>query len=379
LGAEVNSRIALFFPSLQAGGVQRFMLTLGAGLITCGFDVDFVLVGASGPFLTQIPEGARVIDLKAKRALAALPALIRYLKQEKPGTVITAQTHINVIAMIARRFVDPKIRLVISEHSHLTSASKNSKKTGDRLRPVLARLFYPAADAVVAVSKNAADDLAFRTGLTRSSIKVVHNPFNIETISQKASKPVDHPWFNPGEVPIFLAAGRLAHAKDYPTLLRAFAMVRTQINARLVIFGEGDLRPELLRLSNELGIRTDFSLPGYTENPYAYMAKASVFVLSSAWEGFGNVLVEALACQTQVVATDCPSGPAEILDGGKYGRLVPVGNHRALAAAMLDALQHPLPVETLYKRASEFTVEKTIKGYLNAAGQEFVDGIGDWH
>jgi glycosyltransferase involved in cell wall biosynthesis len=364
----MNNRIALFFPSLGVGGVQRFMLTLGAGLQARGVAVDFVLVNAAGPFLSQVPPGIRVVDLKASGALAALPGLIRYFRNEPPEVMISAQTHINVIAVLARRLASTKTRLVVSERSHLSSAAKNSAKWGDRLRPVLTRLFYPGADAVVAVSKTVADDLASRAHLDRGSIHVVYNPYNLNVISAKASEPVDHPWLPPGEIPVFLAVGRLDKPKDYPTLLRAFRIVRSKMNARLVILGEGHLRPELLRLSRESGISIDVSLPGYVDNPYAYMAKASVYVLSSAWEGFPNVLVEALACQAQVVATDCPSGPAEILDGGRYGRLVPVGNDRALVAAMIDALHKPISVDQLLARASEFTVEKTVSGYLQAAG-----------
>jgi glycosyltransferase involved in cell wall biosynthesis len=364
----VNNRIALFFPSLQGGGVQRFMLTLGAGLQSSGFDVDFVLVDASGPFLTQIPDNVRVVDLKAKGALAALPALIRYLKQEKPVTMIAAQTHMNVIAVIARRFVDPKIRLVISERNHLSSASKHSTKWGDHLRPILARLFYSGADSIIAISKNVADDLARRSGLSRQSIQVVYNAFDLTIIAERAKAPVDHPWFASNICPVFLAVGRLDTQKDYPTLLRAFAAVRSKMDARLVILGEGRLRPELLQLAQELGISNDVSLPGFADNPYAYMAKASAYVLSSAWEGFANVVVEALACQTQVVSTDCPSGPSEILENGRFGRLVPVGDYQALASAMMEALQHPIPKELLISRAGEFTVEKTMQAYLQAAG-----------
>jgi glycosyltransferase involved in cell wall biosynthesis len=363
-------RIALFFPSLRAGGVQRFMLSLGAGLQSYGYEVDFVLVNAVGPFLSMIPAGIRVIDLKSKGVLAALPGYIRYLKTQSPAVVISAQTHVNVIAVIANQWVKSKPRLVVSERNHLSSASKNALKWGDRFRPILTHLFYSKADAVVAVSKNVADDLANRSGLPRQSIQVVYNPYDIESIAQKASLPVDHPWFDSPDVPVFLAVGRLDPQKDYPTLLRAFSILRTKMNAHLVVLGEGRLLPELLRLTKELGIMNNVSFPGYADNPYAYMAKASVCVLSSAWEGFPNVLVEALACCTQAVSTDCPSGPFEILDGGRYGQLVPVGDYRALASAMIDAVQKPIPSDQLLARAREFTIQNTVTGYLKAAGIE---------
>jgi glycosyltransferase involved in cell wall biosynthesis len=368
INSPKSKRIALFFPSLKAGGVQRFMLTLGAGLQADGYDVDFVLVEAKGPFLDQTPTGIRIIDLKSKRAVTALPALVRYLKSETPEVMISAQTHINVIAIIACRLVNAKTRLVISERNHITSSSRNSTKVSDRFRPIFARLFYPLADAIVAVSKDVGIDLARRTGLPGQRIQVVNNSYHVDIIEQKAAEPVDHLWLISSGPPVFLAVGRLDKQKDYLTLLHAFADVRSKIDARLIILGEGHLRPALEMLAQQLGISVDVSLPGFVSNPYAYMAKASVYVLSSAWEGFPNVLVEALACQVQVVSTDCHSGPAEILDGGRYGRLVPVGDPSALATAMLEAMRDPLPVNLLRARAADFTVEKSVRGYLHAAG-----------
>jgi glycosyltransferase involved in cell wall biosynthesis len=368
MGDGLKQRIALFFPSLGAGGVQRFMLTLGAGLLARGFGVDFVLVNAAGPFLSQVPPDIRLVDLKSAGAAAALPALMRYLKADRPAAMIAAQTHVNVIAVLARRLAGAPTRLVVSERSHLSSAAANSSLWGDRLSPLLTRLFYRGADAVVAVSHNTADDLARRSRLARRQIKVVYNPCDVAAIAARASEPVEHAWFYAGEAPVFLAVGRLEKPKDYPTLLHAFAMLRAKMKARLVILGEGSLRPGLARLAHELGITSDVSLPGYSANPYAYMARAAVYVLSSAWEGFPNVLVEALACQAQVVATDCPGGPFEILDGGRYGRLAPVGNAHALAAAMSEALAAPFPPEQLLARAGQFTIEKTAAGYLEAAG-----------
>jgi glycosyltransferase involved in cell wall biosynthesis len=366
----MNNRIALFFPSLRIAGVQRFMLTIGDGLLDSGYDVDFVLVKAQGPFLSQVPDGIRVVDLNAKGSVASVPALVRYLKTEKPDAMISAQTHVNVIAIIARRLANSKVRLVVSERSHLSSSTKLSTKRTDHIMPLLARIFYRSADAVVTVSKGCAADLSMRTGLDYNAIHVVYNPYQIERIAEKSRESVDHPWFFPGQPPVFLAVGRLEQPKDYPTLVRSFAIVRSKMNSRLVILGDGYLRSELLRLSNELGIYNDVSLPGFVDNPYAYMSKAAVYVLSSAWEGFPNVLVEALACGAQAVSTDCPSGPSEILEGGHYGQLVPVGNHQALAAAMIHTYRNPLPSDLLKSRASEYTVEKTVHGYLYAAGIE---------
>jgi glycosyltransferase involved in cell wall biosynthesis len=177
-----------------------------------------------------------------------------------------------------------------------------------------------------------------------------------------------HPWFAPGEPPVILAAGRLTAQKDYPTLMRAFASLRKNRPAHLVILGEGEEHPRLQALAMELGIRADVDLPGFLDHPFPLMAHCQVLVLSSAWEGFGNVLVEALACGTQVVSTDCPSGPAEILEDGKYGRLVPVGDAVALAKAIEATLDRPYPVAMLRQRAQAFSSKDAVGQYLEALG-----------
>jgi glycosyltransferase involved in cell wall biosynthesis len=184
---------------------------------------------------------------------------------------------------------------------------------------------------------------------------------------EQAKQPVSHPWFEQNRLPVILAVGRLTKAKDYPTLFRAFSLVRQVRPAKLLILGEGEERSNLERLAIELGIQNDVSMPGFVDNPFAFMAKASVFVLSSAWEGFGNVLVEALACGCPVVATDCRSGPREILDNGRYGRLVPVGDHEALAKAILETLDNPdFPADrqTRLQRAMEFSIDAAVDKYL---------------
>jgi glycosyltransferase involved in cell wall biosynthesis len=226
------------------------------------------------------------------------------------------------------------------------------------------RVLYPSADAVVAVSAGVADGLASRAGLRRDRITVIHNPIVTPEIAEKAAAGLDHPWFAPGQSPVFLAAGRLTVQKDYPTLLRAFAQLRQRRAARLVILGVGELRDELAAQVSSLGLAADVEFAGFQENPFAFMRRAAAFVLSSAWEGFGNVLVEALACGTQVVSTDCPSGPAEILDGGRFGHLVQVGDASALAAAMEAALVHPLPAELLRERAQIFSIDAALDRYL---------------
>jgi glycosyltransferase involved in cell wall biosynthesis len=241
-----------------------------------------------------------------------------------------------------------------------------------RAFPGLIRRNYLAADAVVAVSEGVADDLAAHFGIPRDRISVVHNPVVSGSLKEKAAAPIDHPWLASGAPPVVLSAGRLHPTKDYPTLIRSFARLRQVREARLLILGSGKndeetarRRAELIELAAELGVSEDVDLPGFVPNPLPYMARAAVFVLSSLWEGFGNVLVEALACGCPVVSTDCPSGPAEILDHGRYGRLVPVGDDSAMAEAMLTVLRNPPDRDVLRARGALFTVDRAVDAYLD--------------
>jgi glycosyltransferase involved in cell wall biosynthesis len=362
------NKVAFFLPSLAGGGAERVCVNLAGGFLQRGLEVDFVLVRAEGPLLQAVPSGARVIDLSARRTLAALLPLAAYLRREKPYALIAAPDHANLVALWANQLSGSRSRLVLTTHNFLSIVVRRARKVQESLYPLLLRLFYKYAFALVAVSAGAADDLAHLTGIRREHIRVIHNPVALpDPAALRAASP-GHPWFAEGEPPVILAAGRLTAQKDYPTLLRAFASVRSRRPARLVILGEGEERARLLELAAELGIRADVDLPGFTDHPYPLMARCRVFVLSSAWEGFGIVLAEALACGAQVVATDCPSGPAEILEGGKYGRLVPVGDVDALANAIEAALDQPFPIEKLRARARSFSVETVTDQYLRLLG-----------
>jgi glycosyltransferase involved in cell wall biosynthesis len=217
---------------------------------------------------------------------------------------------------------------------------------------------------VIAISKGIAEDVAAKTRLAPHRIKTIHNPVFTEDLFDKATAPLEHPWFKDGGPPVILGVGRLTARKDFPTLIRAFAEVRRQRTARLVILGEGSLRTELATLSRSLGITADVDMPGYVSNPLAWMSRATVFVLSSSCEGLPGVLIEAMATGCNVVSTDCLSGPAEILEYGKYGRLVPVGDYKALAQAILATIDSPNDPQILRSRAADFSVNKAVDDYL---------------
>lgn len=339
-GAEPK-RLAIFAPSMAGGGAERGALKLAEGLAHRGFRVDLVLAAAEGPRLAEVSDEVRVVDLDARRVLTSLPGLIRYLREEKPLALASFLDHANVIALSASRLARYRGRVVVVEQNTLSEAARNGKSRRDRMMPWIVRRFYPRADYIVGVSAGVIADLTQFAKVPAEKLRVVFNPIVTSDLAERAQAPVDHTWFRDGSK-VFVAVGRLRPQKDFRTLLLAFSKVRASRPARLFILGEGSERRELETLVRELGIAGDVSLPGAVENPYSYLARAVAFVLSSRWEGLPTVLIEALACGVPVIATDCPSGPREILAGGRYGKLVPVGSVERLALAMEAAVEGKL-------------------------------------
>jgi glycosyltransferase involved in cell wall biosynthesis len=363
-----KQRIALFAASLRVGGVERLVVNMSAEFARRGYPVDIVLASAGGPLLGHVHPDVRVIDLKSQRVFASLPRLARYLRSEKPSALLTLQTHCNLVGILARMIVAQRPRLVLSEHN--TLATRMNSLTKESLLLHLARYLYPRAQKVVAVSRGLADELKARMGLDAEKVIAIHNPIVSEELIAMSDAPLDHPWFAAGQPPVVLSVGRLVPQKDHAALLRAFARLRDHRAARLLILGDGTERARLQSLAVRLGVSSDVAMPGFDTNPYRYMRQCAVFVLSSAWEGLGNVLVEAMACGAPVVSTNCTSGPAEILENGKYGHLVPVGDDAALAAAIGETLARPLPPETLRRRAADFSVAKAADAYLRILAPE---------
>lgn len=397
-----KAHLALFMRDLEGGGIQKTLLRLATSFSQRGHRVDLVVYKAKGPYLEHIPPGVNLVALKCPvfkpvaRGLAfgyvltadppsvrslpqalrqaweispwlkPLPALRQYLRRARPQALLAAGSVLNCVALLARRLAATPTRLVVSEHDHLSSYIKGKPRQQPcwRSLPRLIGRTYPWADAVVAVSNGTGNELASTAGFPRERIATVYNPVVSAELLEQAEAPLDHAWFSPGSPPVVLSVGRLDDEKDYPTLLRAFARVRAQRPVRLMILGEGRGRPQLEALAAVLGIAGDVALPGFVANPFAYMRRASVLALSSLYEGLSNVLIEALACGCPVVSTDCPSGPGEILQGGRYGKLVAVGDDRALASALLEALESRPDRERLRQRGAEFSVDRGTEQYL---------------
>jgi glycosyltransferase involved in cell wall biosynthesis len=360
--------LAIFLPSLVGGGAERMMLNLATGMADRGRAPDLVVADASGDYRDLVPTESLLIDLGARRVLQALPGLIRYLRRRRPETLLAAMDHANMVALWARALSGVPTRTYVSVRSNLSQEALHSPFLLGRLMPLAARLFYPRADAVVAVSQGVADDLETLVGRGRLRIQVIPNPVVTPDLRAQAAEPVAHPWLQPGMPPLILAAGRLVPQKDYPTLLRAFAALDPHRDLHLLILGDGPERPALEGLAHTLGIAERVAFAGFQRNPFAYMARARLFVLSSAWEGLPGVLIQAMACGTPVVSTDCPSGPREVLAAGRYGPLVPVGAVEALAQAIARTLDDPLPPQVLEARAAEFALAPVTDRYLALMG-----------
>lgn len=355
--------IALLLPDLRAGGAERVAVNLANSFAQRGYAVDMVLTSATGEFMTDLRPEISVVDLHAKRLRGALFPLTRYLRHARPDVLLACMWPLTVIALWARRLARGPTRVVVAEHT-TWSRDEIVRSTTNRWQVRTTMHFaFPGADGVVAVSQGAADDLARFARIKRDAITVIYNPVVGEAYSS-VGDPLDPPAWWTGPHRRVLAVGTLKAIKDYSTLLAAFAKLREQIDARLLILGEGECRPALEAQARQLGIDAHVFMPGFVKDPTPYYQHADLHVLSSTGEGLPTVIIEALAAGTPVVSTDCPSGPREILCEGKYGRLVPVGDAQALAAAMAESLSATHDREALKARAQDFSIDKAADRYL---------------
>lgn len=356
--------IALFLRTLGGGGAERVLLNLAQGFIEYGCKVDLVLSAGEGLELWNLPPSIRVIDLKVPRVSASLPKLVQYIRRERPTALIPSLHYANEVALLAKYLSGTPVKVLVPEHNALSiELLKHEKGSRKHLIPLAVRLLYPFADQVIAVSHGVAQDLSEVSGIPKERIQVIYNPVILPHVSELSRQPLEHSWFQPGQPPVILGVGRLEAQKDFAMLIRAFARVRQVRPARLVILGWGPDRPVLEALVENLGLQEDVSFPGFVNNPYAYMARSALFALSSAWEGLPTVLIEAMSLGIPVVSTNCKSGPAEILDDGRYGELVPVGDSEAMAEAIVQGLSETAKIASS-TWLDQFTLQSSIEHYL---------------
>jgi len=403
-----DRKLVIFIKSLKGGGAERSTVNLANALAASGIDVDLLIIDKKGVFhelvseqvnLIRLPEASFVqiirrlwrypMDLAyllrlivvpgSPKPAAAVPALADYLRNTRPQALLTALDYGNIAAVVARTVANVDTRVVIGQRNQLSEGYKGRAKWRHKQIVPTLRYFFERADAVVSVSKGVSEDLGKALQLPDHKLHVVYNAVYNSILEAQSLEEIQHEWLKNKEIPVLLAAGKLKPQKDFETLLKAFAQVRTKIKAGLIILGEGPMRSTLISLAKKLNIAEDVRFEGFVQNPFKYMRHADLFVLSSKYEGLPGVLVQALACGCPVVSTDCPSGPREILENGKYGSLVPVADANALADAIIAKLQTPHDPENLKSQGRSFSEEAAVRGYARVLFEEQSTSVSTDH
>jgi glycosyltransferase involved in cell wall biosynthesis len=370
------TRLAIFASLESSHGRARLLFEVARVLLTRGHQVDIVVPRPGADLRDRLPAGARLVELAprwlptawARRApvYAAIPALARYLRRARPALVLGGSIPPNVSALLARRLSGLDLPVVLRQSNVLRiSGDPDYGGIAPRRRDWMVRRFFRHADAVIAVSDGVADNLVKAAGVDPSRVRAV--PAGIDAdVDARAAEPLSHPWFQAGQPPVLVNVGRQVPKKDQATLLRALKRLRAKADVRLVILGgRAAASPSLDTLIAELGLGDAVDRPGSVDNVFPYLARASAFVLSSISEGMPNALLEAMASGCPVVSTDCPSGPHELLEGGRHAPLVPVGDDAALAAAIERVLADPPDTRPLRTRAAAFSVTRSAEAYAD--------------
>ncbi|WP_075109832.1 glycosyltransferase [Halofilum ochraceum] len=368
-------RIALLFVTSGHSGVDRVLANLLPELANAGCEFDLLTVAGHGPYIDILPDNVTHRPLRAAHRGTVLFPLIAYLRCERPAALITASHKLNRAALLARIISRVPMRVTIRMGMSVTGLAASMRPHQSRRLFRSMRRWYPYADAAIVPSEGVARDLLDYAGVSPERLHVIPNPIVNEHLDHAATEPLDDPWFAPDAPPVILGVGSLEPRKDFATLVRAFGLLRRTRVLRLVILGQGGERGRLEALARELGVSEDMRLPGFESNPYRWMRRAAVFVLCSRREGSGAVLVEALACGTPAVATDCPTGPGDILQHGRIGPVIPVGDEQKLTTAIEQMLDQPPPAETLRAAVESFDARASARRYLQVMGCPSGDGI----
>lgn len=361
-------RIAFLTDKMSTGGVGRVLLNFANELSSRGVKVDLVVSKKKGPYIEILSPSVKIFEIGTTNRIGALPKLTAYLFFNRPAVMATDRLRLNFLALDAARLTRSKTKVSMTAHVPLSMRLARLKPSKRKRMEKRIRAYIPRNHSLIGVSKGVVNDMVQNLHFPSDKVHLVYNPIINKEMFEMAQEVVDHPWFKEKELPILLSAGRFYDQKDFPTLINGFEKLWKRLKCRLVILGEGEQKEEIEKLSRQKGLSEYIFMPGFVINPYKFMAQADLFVLSSKWEGFGNVLAEAMALGTPVVSTNCPYGPSEILEDGKYGPLVPVGDAGALAHAMEKVLKAPIPRELLKKGAARFTVEQSAQDFTKVLG-----------
>lgn len=354
--------VSFFLPTLTPGGIERVFLTLTRGFANKGYSTNLIVADFRGEFIDEIPKNVNIVDLEVDRTAKSLVPLVKYLRRSHPDVLISGHDHANIVASLAGKLSLSDTKIAVGIHSLRSQKKRNDGRLNySPTHSILTPFSYYLANFILPVSRAASEELNDGRLIDEDKIHVIPNPVDIDTILS-SDYPPNHPWFSNNR--IILGVGRLVPDKGYDDLIRAFDILSDNMNdLRLVLLGDGFSREELESLAGDFDLYNKIDFVGYVHNPYPYICSADLLVQPSRHEGFSMTLVEAMACGTPVVATDCPGGPAEILEKGKYGPLVPVGDPNSLADAIDSQLQNPTDSKQLIARASDFSVGTVVDQY----------------
>lgn len=360
----VAKKLTILMSFSGAGGVEKMMINLIREFaIKPDLEVELVLIRSSGPYPDLIPSGVKVHKLKANHSFTAIPELARYFRDSNPDALLVAKDRAGRAAVRARAWAGMDFPITLRLGTNLSASLEHRSPISRWFRLAALPRVYRNIEHVVGNSKGVADDIQKLTGLPGTRVSVIRNPVVTAAMLEMAQQPAPHPWLEES-VPIIIGMGRMTVQKDFASLIKAFAIARQNSAMRLIVLGDGAQRESLLQLASELSVAEDILMPGYQSNPYAWLSRADLFVLSSRWEGSPNALTEAFALGIPCVSTDCPSGPSEILDSGKYGKLVEVGNAEQLAAAINDSLSGESGAEDREPVLTEYRAQVSANNYL---------------
>ncbi|MDB5266116.1 MAG: hypothetical protein JWM39_829 [Parcubacteria group bacterium] len=379
-------KIALCISAFHAGGGERVMITVANELAARGHSIDLLVLKSVGPYASHVTSSVRVIPLDASRMLFSLPKLVSYLKDQKPNSLMALDEYSHLLSLAARYISKSDTRIVLRVGNMFTEVFKRYEGIKGRTLEFLIRRWYRYADGIIAVSQGVKDDIVALTHIASEHVTVIYHPKDIVRIQALAEEPVDFAWIANKTVPVFIASGRLNAQKNFPLLLRAFARVQNDMPSRLIILGAGREEEALRNIVRELRIENEVSFSGYIDNPYAWLAKGTVFVSTSLWEGMPNALIEAMICGLPVISSDCASGPREVLapdtdyrarrtagwEEAEYGILTAVNDEQALVEAMQklgsDEILRATYAKKGIERGRDFSMETILPAYEKALG-----------
>jgi len=362
--------VSLFLPTLLMGGAEKVLVELANGLSREGWTVDMLVMSRTGPLIDKLDKMVNLVNLDSSSYRQGILALSRYYECRRPTLILTSMYSTGLAAISARVLSRHRPKIILGAHSSLVKEIENAANLKDKylLKP-LSKILFPHADAIIAVSRGVASEFDQLINHRKTRLTVIYNPVIPLDFIKLKEVPVSHPWLvheSFRQYKVLITVGRLVSSKGYEVLLKAFSLVRKVHDCRLIIIGDGPLREALDIQSRTLGIDDYVDFLGWQSNPYPFLAKADLFLLASRWEGFANVIVEALACGCQVVATNCQYGPEEILEGDRYGRLAEVNNSVDIANKIIQVLNEPVTrhnKDNRMARGRKFSVQASVQHY----------------